>query len=427
MFARAAATSAMLSALFLVTYNFTNWLTSLRSDVGTCYFDWELAIPFVPLMIVPYMSVDLFFLGAPFLCKERRELSVLAWRIGLAIIAAGICFLIWPLNLGFERPHVEGILGAIFNPFLEVDRPFNLAPSLHITLRTILADFYARKTRGVLRWANHIWFSIIGVSTVLTHQHHLVDLVSGFALGVVCFYAVPAQPMRFPVLRNRRVGVYYAFGALLSLVLALVTWPWGMLMLWPAVALFITATAYWWVGPGIFRKQAGRLPISSRLLLGPIVLGQHLSHCYYRRECRAWDEVTPRVWFGRKLDDTEAARAVQLGVIAVLDLTVESAEAAPFRNVRYQHLPVLDLTAPTLDHLRDAAQFIAEHSAAGVVYVHCKIGYSRSAAAVGAYLLSSGQARNTDDVLAILRRVRPTIIVRPEAIEALRDFEKRRS
>jgi hypothetical protein len=46
-------------------------------------------------------------------------------------------------------------------------------------------------------------------------------------------------------------------------------------------------------------------------------------------------------------------------------------------------------------------------------------------AAAGAFLLASGQARTTEDVLEWLRRVRPSILVRPEAVQALRDFEGR--
>jgi len=54
--------------------------------------------------------------------------------------------------------------------------------------------------------------------------------------------------------------------------------------------------------------------------------------------------------------------------------------------------------------------------------VHCKIGYSRSAAAVGAYLLASGQAATVTDVVEHLRQGCPSIIVRPEVWDALQTF-----
>jgi hypothetical protein len=56
--------------------------------------------------------------------------------------------------------------------------------------------------------------------------------------------------------------------------------------------------------------------------------------------------------------------------------------------------------------------------------VHCRIGYSRSAAVAGAYLIAAHQATTFAEVLARLREVRPSIIIRPEAMEALRIFAR---
>src|SRR5437879_5382976 len=86
---RAAMTSAVLSLLFVVLYGGTNWFTAQRptSDVSTWYFTWELTvIPYVPLLIVPYMSIDLFFFMATFLCRDRRELRVFAQRVVFSIM-----------------------------------------------------------------------------------------------------------------------------------------------------------------------------------------------------------------------------------------------------------------------------------------------------------------------------------------------------
>jgi hypothetical protein len=153
-------------------------------------------------------------------------------------------------------------------------------------------------------------------------------------------------------------------------------------------------------------------------------LGQHLSLFYYRRQGRPQDEVISRVWIGRKLNPIEADRVVRQGITAVLDLTCEFSEAPAFLATNYLNLPVLDLTAPTSEQLRKAATFIDEHSIRGEVYVHCKIGYSRSAAAVGAYLLKNWTARNAEEAVELIRRVRPSLVVRPEAFAALRGFQR---
>src|SRR4051812_6829820 len=161
-FLKPARTSALLSILFLVVYGSCNWLSSIRSDVSMFYFEWERHIPFVPWMIVPYMSIDLFFIAAPFLCTDNAELKILSRRIMFVILAAGAFFLLFPLRFAFVRPPVTGWSAPIFEAFRGMDKPFNLAPSLHIALRTILAAIYVRHTRGLLRFAVHIWFVLIG-------------------------------------------------------------------------------------------------------------------------------------------------------------------------------------------------------------------------------------------------------------------------
>ena len=69
-----------------------------------------------------------------------------------------------------------------------------------------------------------------------------------------------------------------------------------------------------------------------------------------------------------------------------------------------------------------ATTFIAEAAAEGMVYVHCKIGYSRSAAVVGAFLLATGDAADAEEAIAQLRQARPSIVVREEAMRALNEF-----
>jgi hypothetical protein len=403
-------------------YGWCNWFTAQRANVPTLFFEWERAIPFVPLMIVPYMSIDLFFVAAPFLCRSDRELAALSKRIVAAILIGGICFLLFPLRFAFERPHAPGWLGAFFDWFRGMDRPYNLLPSLHIALRTILADLYARHTRGILRHASNVWFVLIGLSAVLTYQHHVMDVVAGFALGVYCLYAFPESAARPAVTKNNRVGSYYLVGAFVVLAVVIFLWPWGAFLLWPAISSGIAAAAYFGVGPGIFRKRDGRLPWTTWWTLGPVLLGQEISRRYYRRQCRAWDQLTPRVWIGGVLSEDEAATAVGEGVTAVLDLTAEFSEPSLFRAATYKNLPILDLTAPSTEQLDEAVSFIEEETSSGVVYVHCKIGYSRTAAAAAAYLIRNGRANSVSDALTILRAARPTIVVRPEIVNALENW-----
>ena len=416
------AASVGLSALFLVVYGWCNWFTAQRGNVPTLFFEWERSIPFVPLMIAPYMSIDLFFVAAPFLCRNNRELTTLSKRIAAAILIGGVCFLLFPLRFAFERPHAPGWLGVFFDWFRGMDQPYNLLPSLHIALRTLLADLYARHTRGVLRHASNIWFVLIGLSAVLTYQHHVMDVVAGFALGAYCLYFFPESATHLPATRNRRVGSYYLIGAVVIGLVAILFWPWGAFLLWPAIVLAIAAAAYFGAGPGIFRKCDGRLPWTTWWALGPVLLGQQISRLYYRRQSRPWNELTPHVWIGGVLNRAEAAAVVRQGVTAVLDLTAEFSEPAPLRALIYQNIPILDLTAPTKEQLEEMVSFIDRESETGIVYVHCKIGYSRTAAVAAAYLLRSRLAASVSEALDLVRSARSAVVIRPEVLAALHEF-----
>jgi protein phosphatase len=73
------------------------------------------------------------------------------------------------------------------------------------------------------------------------------------------------------------------------------------------------------------------------------------------------------------------------------------------------------------------AAFIEAESSKGIVYVHCKIGYSRTAAAAIAYLLRTGKVRTVTEAVQRLRQVRPTIVIRPEVMTALNEFASKRT
>jgi protein-tyrosine phosphatase len=422
---KALVVSAELSVLFLVVYSGCNWITGQRSNVGSFYFEWEHAIPFVPFMILPYLSIDLFFIAAPFLCRTEEELRTFSRRVTAAILIAGLCFLLFPLRFAFARPHASGWLGAVFDWFRGVDAPYNLLPSLHAALTLILLDSYFRHTRGFVRVATMTWFGLIALSPVLTYQHHVIDIAGGFVLAGYCFYFFRESSHAPPVVANRRIGSYYAAGTAVALIMGAIFWPWGVLLFWPAIALGIVAIAYFRAGPIVFHKTEGKLLWSTRFVLAPCLLGQYLSLLYYRSQCRSWDKVTPQIWIGGKLGCRSANKALCSGVVSVLDLSAEFSEAKPFRKINYRNIPVLDLTAPIQAQLVEMSKFIANRSGNGAVYVHCKIGYSRSAAAVAAYLLMSGEVKTAGEAFAMIQRVRPSVVIRPEVRSALSEFEHR--
>ena len=185
------------SVFFLVVYSGCNWVAWKRTSVGILSFDWERRIPFVPMMIVPYMSIDLFFFFSPFLCRNRRELRAHGLRLLLAMCIAAVFFLLFPLRMEYTHPPVHGLFGLLFSVLGGFDRPFNLVPSLHIALLVLLWIVYVGQTRGMVQSVLRVWFALIALSAVLTYQHHVIDVVTGFALGLLCLFLIPVpKPVR---------------------------------------------------------------------------------------------------------------------------------------------------------------------------------------------------------------------------------------
>lgn len=424
---QAAGVSAWTSLIFLVVYNCCNWITRLRPDVQMAAFGWEHLIPVVEWMIVPYWSLDAFFVVAPFLCRDINELRILRRRLALSTLLGGLCFLIIPLKLAWVRPEATGMFAGWFRAIQAMDMPYNLFPSLHIVLRTVLSVHYARHTRGWGRVLSHIWFSLIGISTLLTWQHHVVDVLGGFLLAAVIFHIVPGPDAsltlgRQPAGKNPRIGGYYLTLTLLLLFACRLLPPWTLVLAWPAATLGTITAAYFGAGPAVLRKQDGRLPLLTHWLMAPWLLGQEISWWWYRRQAPVCSKLHPRVWMGSLPDDKTAAELVEAGVTDVLDLTAEFDAPNAFRILPgYRNMAVTDLTAPTLHQMQTMAEHIERVRKDGIVFVHCKAGYSRTAAAVGAWLLHGGGT--TEAAMRQMREARPGMIIRPEVVRALRDFE----
>jgi len=429
----AALWAVVTSAFFMTLYPLTNWITSHRDQaiVGTWYFEWEKHIPFIPAFIVPYMTIDAFYFGAPFLCTEKREIRTLAKRLIAAISIASICFLLFPLRLGHERHEVAGIFGPVFKFLWSFDQPYNLAPSLHIALRSILWFVYVRHTRGFLRGAVRVWFILIGVSTLFTWQHHVIDIVTGQALAMFCFFLFPdpvGEPKLWPttgdVTPNWKLGGWYAGAGVVLLLLAAKLGGWWSLLGWPGMAMSFVALAYFLVGPVVFRKRGGRVPLSARFCLAPFLIGSEVSYRIHRNELPPAAEIAPNVLFGRRVDEREARELVARGVHAVLDVTAEYRETPSLRALKYENIQILDFTTPTSPQLRRCVAFIEEHAKDGPVFVHCALGYARSACVVGAYLLKAGVAATPGEAVAMIRKARPRAKMPPRLVRALEKYHE---
>jgi protein-tyrosine phosphatase len=422
---RAIAWLAFLGPFFFASYGLANWLASRRSGVGAVAFDWERAIPFMPWTIVPYWSIDLLYVVSIFVCTTRRELDRHAQRL-LAVQLISIAFFIaLPLRFSFERPTADGFFGALFTALGSFDKPFNQAPSLHIGLLIVIWVSLARHCAPRWRWALHGWMALIGLSILTTYQHHFIDLPTGLAVGFAALWALPDEglsPLRGLVFpkdpARRRLAWRYAIAAVVCAAFAFLggTWLW---LFWPALALAFVALNYAMIGAsGLQKDSHGQLSLGAYGLLMPYLIGARVNSRLWTRRHPLPAEVKDGIWIGR-IPNAGQLRASQFA--AVVDLSAELSCGA-HADRRYRGFPVLDLTVPDAAVLRAAAAAIEEARPLGPVLVCCALGYSRSAAAIVAWLLMTHRAATVDEAMRMVQKARPAIVLKREHCTALEAF-----
>jgi membrane-associated phospholipid phosphatase len=133
--------------------------------------------------------LPLFFLSA-------SRMPSLGKQLVAGTLACGALFLLMPAELGFVRtipedPPYAGLYAAIFG----LDRPHNLVPSLHVVWSAAIALACARAAGPFVRVALFAWLAVLAGSTVLVHQHHVLDVVTAFALVFILrrCYGVPYE------------------------------------------------------------------------------------------------------------------------------------------------------------------------------------------------------------------------------------------
>lgn len=413
---RAAAWLALLGPLFYAAYGFANWWAASRAVVPTLAFAWENSLPFWPWTIFPYWTINAFYALSLFLAHDRHTLDRHATRLLTATCLAVTCFVLWPLRFSFGQPDVSGAPALLFKALRGFDQPFNQAPSLHIALAVILWDWYRRLIDAP--WARivlHLWAFAICASVLTTWQHHFIDIPTGALLGLVCVWLWPLErvvslPQGWRLARDPqrwKLAGCYAVGALVFLATAHAWGGIGLWLAWPAASLALVALNYAGLGARGFQMDArGRMRWGARWLFAPYRLGATVNARLWTRRLQASVEVAPGLRFGRipTRAEWEAAGRPRLVSLSA-ELQIPLADGA-------RCVPMLDLVVPTAQCLQRTASVIEGQRRAGrTVWVCCALGFSRSAAAVVAWLRLHGTADSLVQAEGLVRKARPQIVL----------------
>ncbi len=133
------------------------------------------------------------------------------------------------------------------------------------------------------------------------------------------------------------------------------------------------------------------------------------------RPARRLSQVTPQLFVGAQFGRRGWRALQRWGISAVVNLRGEFDDRRLGVDLgRYLYIPTEDDQTPSVDELRQGAEFIAgEIHQGGKVYIHCGSGVGRAPTMAAAYLISLGHV--PEEAWEIIRRARP--FIRPTRVQ----------
>lgn len=142
------------------------------------------SIPFVPSAFLLYLSgfvlANLAY-ALPLELHERRAVAAgYLWQFATSLT------LYWCVPRRAPRDDRVGQTGPslrLISVYHQISRPFNAFPSMHVSFCLFSAVWIWRHGSGWIGVGALAWTVLVALASLLTHQHSIVDVAGGAALG----------------------------------------------------------------------------------------------------------------------------------------------------------------------------------------------------------------------------------------------------
>ena len=184
--------SLVFGLLFCLLYGSGSALFHVATDIHRVDFPFEQAIPFVPWASLVYLTVTPMLMLAPFVLKSPVKLVPFAATLALEVLIAWWIFVLFPVEVSFPAHVISGMSGWFYSIADAINLNGNALPSLHVALSFSAAWAYGAGTGVSTRALYWLWALAISVSTLLTHQHNVLDVAAGIVLATItmaCVYS----------------------------------------------------------------------------------------------------------------------------------------------------------------------------------------------------------------------------------------------
>jgi hypothetical protein len=182
--------SAIFAAVFALVYITGNWIYLQAPWHYDVHIGADDLIPFVPSAAIPYLTINLLLLLAPFLFREPDRLLPFGFALVVQLCLALAIYSLFPVEALHPRYAPAGVIGSAMALADAINLDGNTFPSLHVALAMSAAWAYSPLLKGYWRLAVWSWTLTIVLSTLLTRQHSLIDAAGGAALAIVVMATV---------------------------------------------------------------------------------------------------------------------------------------------------------------------------------------------------------------------------------------------
>jgi membrane-associated phospholipid phosphatase len=211
----------------MVTYFWVGWSRN-PATAHELAFAVDGAVPFVASSIWMYLAIfpgalaPLFVVGCPRLFRR----TALAYAV--VMLVSCVCFLVYPVTSAHLRaPESSGPSGCAVSLLYAADPPYNLFPSLHLSIAGLSAFAVWKTARGPGAIAFG-FVAAIGASACTVKQHFVVDAAAGLVLALLVgmFTLASYRPMDGDraEMPHRRGWAYVGFVVLFYLIVAFVVY-----------------------------------------------------------------------------------------------------------------------------------------------------------------------------------------------------------
>jgi len=165
----------------------------------------DMVFPFDYRWVFLYISVYPMFLLPYFYVRRSRSLITLTAGYFIMLVISYTIFVILPVAFA-HRPVLEDSSDSAtwaMNAVYGQDPAWNCLPSTHCGVAVLSAIAVFRDNKKLGTWVM-LTALLIGISTLFTKQHYLIDVIAGYTLGGIVYWTLyrivePKMPKTIPM------------------------------------------------------------------------------------------------------------------------------------------------------------------------------------------------------------------------------------